>query len=524
MSEPEPPDEPEVDKPEVDEPEVDVSDLKTYDVPDPPQLATTWLRMFVGVPLGLFLALGLLRATAATHYFAVASNSAESTKNKTSARRFINELPPEEVKERVLAIEDPAARGGFHKVLAETKDPAQAPAVLAYIKAYQGYNSEEIKGAMASLRAFPSEDVAPGLIELREKSVGNLLGLSNLGDMIKAELEQHHKPAACLDAVLAIEDPKRRGSYYWVLPASEDPEQIDAILAYVESRGKQSGANPFKGEAAALIAFGAAATPKLKEGLHSKKRPIINLSAEALSKVNLGFLTKYCREELTTYGKGVPGKQGLAWASWVVSSLERKGGLAGAGIKQSDLPSARKIVSEAAQHSLRIMEMLLAMEKIRSNKEIDYCFIHGLSCYSQQVAQYCAKTLQSRLKTDELIDVLFSFIAQKDSFTTTEVNVYESMLLRTGSPGAARVAFNLERLLKEAKGKTEEVFFLYKKMGFAVLHKNGQMAQLKTLERFANDTDSYLKTGTRNGQRTETEVKFKNEVRAAVSAIKGRGL
>jgi len=509
---------------EQEQPEVDISDLKTYDVPDPPELPTTWLRMFVAVPVGLVLAMGFLRSSQASHYFAVASNRAEYSTNRSTARGLINELPPEEIKERVLAIADPAARGGFHRVLASTQDPAQIAAITAFIKAYDGYRDTEIEEALVSLRSFPSEDVGPALVELAQSE-------EQRADMIRAELQEHHSPESCLKAVLAIEDSVQRGSYFWVLPASKDPAQIDAILAYVKTQGTRDPSSrsygskaptDFKAEAAALIAFGKAATPKLKEALHSSEGSIVNLAAEALAKVNLEFLHGYCREELGEYAKKVQGKDGIRWAAYVQSASERKGGLAGSGLQATDLMKARKILESASRHSARVMEMLKAMETIPGEK-IDYCFIHGLSCFNQVVAKYCARLLQSRLKTSELIDVLFSFIAQKDSFTTAEVEVYENLLLRTGSSGAVRVAYNLERLLKDAKGKTEEVFFLYKKMGFRALNKNGTQAQLKTLELFAKDTDSYIKTGSRNGQRTEDEIKFKDEVREAIRAIKSRG-
>lgn len=505
------------------EPEVDVSDLKTYDVPDPPELASTWTRMFIGAPVGLVLALGFLSVTQASHYFAVASNRAEFGINRATARKFINELPPEEIKERVLAIEDPAARGGFHRVLAATKDPAQIEAILAYMKAYDGYATREIEEALESLRLFDAKDVGPGLVAYCQDASGSRE--QRFTDKARAELQEHYPPETCLESVLAIEDEVKRGSYFWVLPASKDPAQIDAIMAYVKSQGSRSssGQTRFQAEAAALIAFGKPATPKLKEALHSQENAIVNLAAEALAKVNLEFLHGYCREELGEYAKKVPGQEGIRWAAYVQSASERKDGLAGSGLKASDLVKAKQILRAAAQHSTRIMEMLKAMETIPGEK-IDYCFIHGLSCFNQVVGKYCAQLLKRRLKTSELIDVLFSFIAQKDSFTTAEVDVYESLLLETGPSGAVRVAYNLERLLKEAQGKPEQVFFLYKKMGFRALAQNGTKAQLETLELFAKDTDSYVRTGTnRMGQRTETEIKFMIEVQNAIRTIKKRG-
>ena len=510
---------------EQEQPEVDVSDLKTYDVPDPPELPTTWLRMFVAVPVGLVLAMGFLRSTQASHYFAVASNHAEFSWNRGTARKMINELPPAEIEERVLAIEDPAARGGFHKVLAATKDPAQVEAIVAFMKTCEDYDAKQIMAALESLRAFPSEAVGPALVRFAESEPRN-------ANRIRAELQEHHAPEPCLKAVLAIDDAAKRGAYFWVLPASKDPAQIDAIMAYVKTQGTRSGGSrssygpktptDFKAEAAALIAFGKSATPKLKEALHSEEGSIVNLAAEALAKVNLEFLHGYCREELGEYAKKVQGQDGIRWAAYVQSASERKGGLAASELRPMDLVKAQGILKAAAGHSARIMEMLKAMETIPGEK-IDYCFIHGLSCFNQIVAKYCAQLLKRRLKTSELIDVLFSFIAQKDSFTTDEVEVYEDLLLQSGPSGAIRVAYNLERLFKEAKNKPEEVFFLYKKMGIRALHKNGTKAQLKTLELFAADTNSYIKTGSQGGRRTETEIKFKDEVREAIQAIMSRG-
>lgn len=516
---------------ESQEPEVDVSDLRTYDVPDPPEPPMTCLRLFLAVPIGLVLAVGLLQSTQASHYFAVATNPGEYSGNRETARDMINELPSGEIKERVLAITDPAARGGFHSVLAETKDPAQVEAIVAFVAAYRGYRDEQVTKAFESLRAFPSEVAGPALVELAEAHTESS-GIE-IGKLARRELQEHYPPESCLKAVLAVEDAPKRGAYFWVLPASKDPNQIDAILAYVKTQGTRSEDSSsfygseeptdFKAEAAALMAFGKPATPKLKKALHSPEGSIVNLAAEALAQVNLEFLHGYCREELGTYAKNIYGPKGVGWASSVVSMSERAGGLAGNKLTASDVLVAKKVLGGAARHSGRIMEMLKAMETLKG-EEIDYCFIHGLSCYDMEVANYCATLLQRRLKTEELIDVLFSFIAQKDSFSKKEVEVYESLLIRTGPSGAVRVAWNLERLFKVAKGETEEVFFLYKKMAFQTLNKNGTKAQISTLERFAEDTGSYLKTGrSRSGERTETEVKFKDEVRAAIKAIQGRG-
>jgi hypothetical protein len=405
-----------VSEPEDDLP--DVSDLKTYDVPDPPVPSGGCGMGLLLMPVGILVAVMFLKSVAMDHYFAIIENPQEFEWNRGAAVRYASQLPPEGVLERVLAIKDESLRGAFHKALSSTKDAKHIPAILAY--------------------------------------------------------------------------------------ARKEKRDIQAV-------GKS------------LVAFGEAGTQPLKEALHSKDREEVKLAANALVGVNLKFVTGYCSEKIEDYQKMVPGEHGLYWASKVQSTVERGSQfVAQAQITSQDIAQASAVRAKGKALGFLIMEMLKSMAGVGESKDVDFCFIHGLSNFNAQVAEFCANTLKQRLSTNDLIDTLFSYIAAKDSFSQREVDIFEGLLLEKGTQGATRVAYNLDRLLKEAKGEPEGVFFLYKKMGFRVLRDKGTKACLETLEAYANDTRTYIVMETRNGVKSESEVAFKNEVAAAIRQIKNR--
>ncbi|MGE0711729.1 MAG: hypothetical protein AB7N76_26790 [Planctomycetota bacterium] len=501
----------------------DVSDLKTYDVPDPELPRSGFKLGLIAAPVGLLLALGFLQAVRVNHYFAVLANPRERSHQRDQARRFASELPAEQLLERVLALDSPEVRGSFHKALAETGDAAHVEAIMAYLgggldrqPSYE--QGREAKEVLESLQKYPAEQIGPRLVGFARSQHD-----ARVRDAVKKELEQW--PAeSLLKPVLAIEDAAERGSWHWVLPASKDPDQIDAILAHCK---KQQSSDRLEAEAKSLLAFGKAGTDKLKQALHEDDRRLVNLAAEALVKVNLAFVTGYCREQLDAYTKLVFEPRGLAWASTVLSEAERASSnparLLQNKISAADMSAARAKMAEGTKLAFLTLEMLKAMQTIEG-EQVDFCFLQGLSTFDQQVAQLCAETLERRLSTDQLVDGMFHFMAQKASFSRHEVDVFEGMLHKKGVVGALRVAKNLDQLLVQAKGQPEQVFFLYKKIGFKTLKELGTKACLPTLERYARDTDTYVVTQKNNmGLSTEHEVKFSDEVAAAVAAINGRG-
>lgn len=509
-------------------PDVDLSDLKEFDVPDPLAPRGGCLAALLIIGLGVSAAWTVLNVTAADHFLAVHASPDEYDWQRELARDFVVELPVDDVGDKVAAIEDPARRGAFHQVLAVAADPAQAPAIGAYMvglsAGYSWRQSEQARAACTSLAAFPPASAAPVLFDAHAKTEGELR--KAIAEGIEAL-----PPAVALPAVLAIADPAERGRWHTVLAASGDPEQIDAIVAFV-AKASTGSDRRFEAEAASLLAFGEKGTERLKAALQREEQTVVNLAAEALREVNLPFLIQYSRDELTVYAKNVFGPTGLAAAHRTNSLYKQQSeDLVAGRVKAGDLKvtaaqntDAVAVLQAANARSLRCFQMLKALTPVTDNEDVDFCFIQGLSSFSEPVAKHCAEALQQRLTPDKLIDVLFRFIARKSEFEVREVDIYERMLKGTGAAGAARIGANLERLLEGAGGDPGEVFWIYKRMAFVVLLETGTQAQLPILAKYSTDTESYHKSSrTRIGTTQRTEVKYADEIAKAVTAINERG-
>ncbi len=498
------------------DPRPDVSDLKTFDVPDPIKPHGSCGVGLLAVIAGVAAAVGFLHVVRAPHFFAVLADKGEFQHNRDRARRYAMELPPAEVLERVLALSEPADRGAFHATLASTGDASHAPAIVAYLAALRSWRADEdADAALKSLATFGAAAVPP-LFELLGE--GELHGEVDL--QVRAHLEADYPPEALAPHVVKIEPLAERGRWHRVLASTKDPAHIDAILAYVASQG--SGGR-FEEEAESLLAFGKAGTEELKEALYREERSIVNLAAEALRDVNIEFLTGYCQEQLTAYEEGVFSEGGLRWAMQVQMAVEEQASRGGEPIPAEVVAEARQVAARFSQLAFRVKEMLKAMREVPDNEPVDFCFVHGLSAFDPEVAEYCANTLQVRLTPEKLIDVMFRYIAKKDQFMVKEVEIYEAMLRATGEAGGVRIGENLARLLDEAEGDPTQVFWIYKKMGFKVLQDTGSAPVLPILARYAEDPDSYIETTTGPKGREQRDIMFKDEVAAAVRAIEARG-
>jgi hypothetical protein len=510
-------------------PEVDVSDLREYDVPDPPDVRGGCVAAVAIIGLGLTAAWTVLSATAPQHYLSVYQSPGEYSSQRRIAREYFAALPVEKTRDLVLAIEDPATRGAFHEVLASTGDEAHASTIGAYIlsllEGYAGYRERElVKEACVSLGTFPPAVAAPALFAAHAKAKDEMA--EAIGEVIEAL-----PPEVVLPAVLAIPDAADRGRWHTVLASSGDPAQIDAIIAFVARESSAKGRR-FEAEAKSLLKFGEKGTEQLKVALQRDEKPVVNLAAEALREVNLPFLTTYCRAELIVYGKSVYGEAGLANAHRINSLFKQqqeeimsgKRKITDMEVTGKQNTAALAVLKAGNDRSLRCFQMLKALGPVSDNEEVDFCFIQGLSSFDQAVAQHCAGSLQRRLTPEQLIDALFRFIAKKSEFNVAEVAIYERMLTQTGATGATRIGENLERLLTGAEGDPGEVFWIYKRMGITVLAATGTKAQLPILAKYAKDTDSYQKTS-RNavGRTSRTEVRYADEIRKAVAAITKRG-
>jgi hypothetical protein len=515
----------------------DVSDLKTYDVPDPRPPAGSTKAAFVVALVAAAAAIGFLRATPTAHYFSVLNSDTEYDRFKVRAREALLELPPEELLDGVLAIQDPEQQGAFHAVLATTGDGKHVEAIRAFVRAanndyYSSHDSEyHVEHGSVSMGKLPGGP--PVVLKMYNNSAGEWQAacgraIETLG------------PDVMLEPILALVAPFQRGRWHAMLVTTGDPKHIDDIFAHVEHQQKLDGIGErlgraagtgrrFDAEAKSIIAFGEAGTPRLRAALQTTDRAAINLAAEALREVNLPFLITHCRAKLGEYAKEARREKGLYWA-FQVARLYRDARENPAGAKPgtptitaAQNAEATKVLKEFDDRSFRIVEMLKALSAVPDNEDADFCFIHGLSSFSKAVAEYCATTLQTRLTTDELVDVLFRYIAKKSEFEVREVEVYEQLLRATGTAGGARIGVNLTRLMKDAEGDPEKVFWIYKRMAFTVLAETGGPGAIPAIEPYLKDTQAFILTGSAGGRPTRREVKYADIARKAIAAIRKRG-
>ncbi len=515
-------------------------DLKTYDVPDPPKQGGWVLRCLLATALGLALAGGFVHAVRLQHLAWVAEHHPQSRwyrgphdlgfVQQRAIRWLRDGWDADALLPVALGIGDPRVRGAFHAALVGSGDPAQVDAMLAYARTIDGYAVErELPPVLDSMFALDRARAAAAVLacydapgEPKDHAVGGEAFTRAIAEAAETRLT----PEEALPFALGLEEPKRRGRFHRALATTKDPAHLDAILAYartvIPTDPDARRPDVWAPLVESLTAFGAAATPKLEAVLEqTESRPLVSLAAEVLRASDLPFIVRRARALLDEYDAGVPR---LAAAAQLVNAVE-EGELEDADPTQ--VAAARALLREGSARAFMIFEVLRALEPIRGDEAVDFCIVRGLSTFDQKIAEWSALRCKERFTPDQLVDTLFRFMAQKTQFKVSEVDVYEGLLTELGAPGAARVATNLERLLREAGGDPEAVFWLYKKMGFKLLGELGGPDALPVLREYARDPGGYtlstvITDRQGNKRREEQERRYADEVRAAVEAIEAR--
>lgn len=503
--------------------------LKSYDVPDPmPQPKYLLRTLFAGF-LGLLVAGAFLLAVRLPHLAWVAQHSRSGWDGdlgfiqRYAAYTLTEEYSPEQLAPYVVDLEDLKLRGHFHAALATTKDARHIDAILANLRLHYS-TKDRLAEVLPSLKALGKAEAARAIVAAHEEQEAKWQD-SDHEEALRAVLHTEFEPADYLDRVLAIEDPVRRGRFHAALATTKDPRQVDAVLAFAKTivpsdPGASRGAD-WEPLVKSLGAFGPAATPKLEAALvQTESRSLVSLAAEALRTSDLPFLVKRTKERLDEYDGLLPR---LIPASTLLGAIEE-----GKEVEATpeQIAGAREVVAAASAQAYMIFEMLRALDAIRGDQQVDFCIVRGLSTFNRPIAEWSAQRIKERLSPEKLVDTLFSYIAQKTEFDVAEVDTYEGLLRELGGDGAERVAWNLERLMGEARGDPDEVFWIYKKMGCTLLEELGAPGAVPTLKKYLADTGGYTLTTTEtlNGQkkRKEVQVKYADLARKAIAAIEAR--
>jgi len=504
--------------------------LKTYDVPDPAPQPKYFLRTLFATAVGVGVALALLFMVRLPHLAYVATHMTdrydESSLNYIAERcadEMIERYSPEELTPYVLAMEDPILRGKFHQTLALTKDSKQIDAILTNLRSHWSVEGR-LKEVVPSLKALGKGEAARAIVAAHEDEKATWRDSSSRQEALRAVLHTEFEPRDYIDRVLTIEDPIRRGRFHAALATTKDPKQVDAVLAFAQTivpadPGSSRGPD-WDPLVKSLGEFGTAATPKLEAALlQTDSRSLVSLAAEALRTSDLPFLIKRTKDRLDEYDASVPQ---LARAASIVRMIN-DGEETDATPEQ--IAAAREIVAAATSKGYMIFEMLRALDAL-TGEQVDFCVVRGLSTFDRAIAEWSALRIKARLSPEQLVDTLFSYIAQKQEFDVSEVETYENLMRELGAGGATRVAWNLERLVTEAKGDPDEVFWIYKKMGCTLLGELGGPDAIPTLKKYLADTGGYVLTSTEtvNGQRKrkETNIRYADLAKKAIGDIEVR--
>jgi hypothetical protein len=207
----------------------------------------------VVVLVGVGAAVTCLALTRQLHLLAICADPAENQLWRAVAREELQELlPPAALLRQVLAIEDPAARGAFHAVLASTGDPAHLEAVLSYVRGLDEYPvGFSFDGFLRSLRSFGPEREAAALRDLLQDP-------GQAGWLVPDLWE----------GLLAVDDTAADELATVVESALDDYDELKPQLARaartLEEHGRGSGAEgPEHRDAVALRQRGAAAARRI---------------------------------------------------------------------------------------------------------------------------------------------------------------------------------------------------------------------------------------------------------------------
>jgi hypothetical protein len=171
----------------------------------------------------------------------------------------------------------------------------------------------------------------------------------------------------------------------------------------------------------------------------------------------------------------------------------------------------------------RVAAGLLALREHGSASSRIHPLILALSIPEPGFSKYASDTLRETLDADEFADALFGFLAVRDRYLVTEVDIYRSALVSYDGVAPA-IEANLTRLLTTARGRPESVPWILKLIGISALGEVGESGARAVLGRYASDRDTYLEILTESDDPEEeperaVTKRFDDLVRSALDRI-----
>jgi hypothetical protein len=171
----------------------------------------------------------------------------------------------------------------------------------------------------------------------------------------------------------------------------------------------------------------------------------------------------------------------------------------------------------------RVAAGLLALREHGSASSRIHPLILALSIPEPGFSKYASDTLRETLDADEFADALFGFLAVRDRYLVTEVDIYRSALVSYDGVAPA-IEANLTRLLTTARGRPESVPWILKLIGISALGEVGESGARAVLGRYASDRATYLEILTESDDPEEeperaVTKRFDDLVRSALDRI-----
>ena len=117
--------------------------------------------------------------------------------------------------------------------------------------------------------------------------------------------------------------------------------------------------------------------------------------------------------------------------------------------------------------------------------------ILALSIPIAEFSEHASDALRQTLDASGFADALFGFLAIRERYLVSEVNVYRNALVSYHGVGPA-IERNLAQLIADARGIPEQVPWILKVIGIPALGETGGASACPLLERYAEDSGSYL--------------------------------
>jgi len=259
---------------------------------------------------------------------------------------------------------------------------------------------------------------------------------------------------------------------------------------------------------ASLIGIGPAGVEGLKRGLRDPHRPLVQVSAKALAKVDPKALIEEIRTALRLFGPQAQTLAELPMGQPVPASFMRE-----------TYTTEGRVVAEG-------LAALRELDKLPD--DIDPLLRDAVSCPDSSVAQLAVDSLGKRLDTQRFVPSLFGYLSGKSRFSHDEIDFYVKSLTSRRDVAAVLLK-TLDAMLGAAGGSPDRLPMIQKVVGLRAIAEVGDASAVPVLEKYAADRTGYrdirtqYNTNTMRPTRSDSEQRyFADLAKEAIQQVRSR--